>query len=85
MFKKKYKSKFLPRFLQSHDDYLSKVYSTWLFINSHRERRAHGFSLSLLRLISDRAAIFTSILNVSFSLSMNMFLCFSIIKLTMSY
>ena len=39
----------------------------WLFINSHREHRAHGFGLSLLQLLSDLAAILTSKLKVSFS------------------
>ena len=53
-------SKFLPRFLQSYDDYLLQVYSTWSFINFHSEHRAHGFGSCLLRLISDLAAIFTS-------------------------
>ena len=72
----KYKSKYLPKFLHPYDDYLPKVYSTWLiflclqywlFINSHREHRAHGFGLSLLQLLSDLASILTSILKVSFS------------------
>ena len=57
------KEQVLTRFLQSYDDYLLKVYSIWSFINSHSEHRAHGFGSSLLRLISDLAAIFTLILN----------------------
>ena len=66
----------LTKVLQSYDDYLPKFYSTWLiflclqywlFINSHREHRAHGFGLILFQLLSDLAAILTLILKVSFS------------------